>query len=85
MERQDSSSKQPGSLNGQRSAGTVAVASALQLARLLSPPPTLATIGGETEGHDFWESHDSLLAQAWAEYGRLRPEVCSMEAKQFTG
>ena len=77
MESQDNSSKQH-IQQGPRSAGTVAAASALQMARLLSPPPTVATVGGETEGHDFWESHDTLLARAWEEYGRLHPEVRSI-------
>lgn len=42
---------------------------ALAAARaLVSPKPSLSK-GGEFEGHEFWEEHDSLLSRAWQELG----------------
>lgn len=42
---------------------------ALARARALVPPAAEATSGGDVEGGDWWEAHDSLLAAALAELG----------------
>jgi len=45
------------------------VISALAAARALEEPDASLTKGGEFEGHEFWEAHDSLLTDAWSEHG----------------
>ena len=50
---------------------------ALEQARELanSQPTRRLKKGGEFEGGDFWEKHESLLTQAWSQVTRLHPEL----------
>ena len=51
--------------------------SALNKARELSQlePSRRLKRGGEFEGLDFWEEHETLFAQAWSELPHLHPEL----------
>jgi hypothetical protein len=40
----------------------------VERARELEPPSPQSMEGGETEGHEFWERHASLLREAWREW-----------------
>ena len=50
---------------------------ALEQARELAneQPTRRLKKGGEFEGGDFWEKHESLLTQAWSQVTRLHPEL----------
>jgi len=61
-------------------AGQFSAKSALEAARTLIPPQVLTKKGGEYEGHDFWDEHDSLLVQAWHELGPLHARLYSYDA-----
>ncbi|CAK0894116.1 unnamed protein product, partial [Prorocentrum cordatum] len=50
-------------------------ASALERARALTAPAPSRTKRGEFEGHEFWEQHDALLAEAWSELRPRRPAL----------
>jgi hypothetical protein len=48
--------------------GSAPVASFLEQARELQAPSAQTTQRGETEGAEFWETHATLLRQAWKEW-----------------
>ena len=42
--------------------------SALKVVKQLQPPSTDVILGGEVEGIDFWQEHETVLHQAWEEW-----------------
>lgn len=55
---------------------------ALELARLLEAPVAAAQTGGEFEGLDFWQEHESLLERARLELGPRRAYVYAPTASE---
>ena len=56
--------------------------SALDLARALTVPKPMKTVGGEYEHMQFWEQNEGLLKSARQEWGCLHEDICHIRRKE---